>query len=83
MRVFAGKPVDRCFQSNIKNCFYSKKKWLACLDFDLHQYENLSIQYSITENFFAAVKIENFIGKILIFSIIDQNIDYGYLLEPF
>ena len=36
-------------------------------------YENLPMQ---------GAKIENFTGKIVIFNIFAQNIDYGYTLEP-
>ena len=43
-------------------------------------YENMSMQYIET---FSKAKIENFIGKILIFLLIfAQNIDCGYTLEP-
>ena len=43
-------------------------------------YENLSMQYT---DFFSAVKIENFIGKIIdVLNIFAQNIDFGYTLEP-
>ena len=42
-------------------------------------YENTPMQYT---EIFSAVKIENFIRKILIFFIFAQNIDCGYTLEP-
>ena len=34
------------------------------------------------EIFFSEIKIENFIGKKMIFNIFVQNIDCGYTLEP-
>ena len=45
-------------------------------------YEDMPMQY---KEIFSAVKIENVIGKILIYMyliILVQNIDRGYMLEP-
>ena len=45
-----------------------------------HHYENFTMDTIYISRFFSAVKIENFIGKILIF--FSQNIGCGYMLEP-
>ena len=41
------------------------------------------LAHAIYREFFSEAKIENFIGKILLFFLFfAQNIDYGYTLEP-
>ena len=56
---------------------YERKKHVI-----YNSFENLPMHYTVFV-FFSAVKIENFIGKILIlYNIFAQNIDCGYSLEP-
>ena len=56
---------------------------LSILSSFLFRYKNTPLQY-VEIFFFLAVKIENFIGKILIVLIMfAQNIDWGHTLRGF